>query len=206
MNNGSEMERWLKDAHASLASAEKAFQAGDYRVATQNAQLCTELSAKAIIALFAEPAWRHDPGKQLQSLLEKHKPQITQQLDDQTRQNLARLAQDADEVAPWHGWSTFRLRSRQAYGRGEEDDVWIAAVDLCTQSVADDLLARARRSVETVAAFIQHTNETSHTPTRYPNAHPSGSPRTRYTRVEAERLVTHAEKITQFCSSLLSTL
>ena len=287
MNNGSEMERWLKDAHASLASAENAFQAGDYRVATQNAQLCTELSAKAIIALFAEPAWRHDPGKQLQSLLEKHKQQITQQLDDQTRQNLARLAQDADEVAPWHGWST--------YGRGEEDDVWIAAVDLCTQSVAYDLLARARRSVETVAAFIQHTNETSHRrnmersmdwmdqalgdweharhdlqngfydwacfsaqqaaekavkavfqklgaeawghsvadlleelsntqtvpaelkdialeldkayiPTRYPNAHPSGSPRTRYTRVEAERLVTYAEKITQFCSSLLSTL
>ena len=30
-------------------------------------------------------------------------------------------------------------------------------------------------------------------PTRYPNAHPSGSPRRRYTCTEAERMVTHAE-------------
>ena len=30
-------------------------------------------------------------------------------------------------------------------------------------------------------------------PARYPNAHPSGSPRTRYTRGEAERLIRHAE-------------
>ncbi len=36
-------------------------------------------------------------------------------------------------------------------------------------------------------------------PTRYPNAHPSGSPRRRYTRTEAERMAAHAEKIVQFC-------
>lgn len=41
---------------------------------------------------------------------------------------------------------------------------------------------------------------------RYPNAHPSGSPRRRYTRIEAERMVTYAEKIVQFCESLLSSL
>lgn len=43
-------------------------------------------------------------------------------------------------------------------------------------------------------------------PTRYPNAHPSSSPRRRYTRPEAERMVAHAEQIAQFCESLLSTL
>lgn len=43
-------------------------------------------------------------------------------------------------------------------------------------------------------------------PARYPNAHPSGSPRRRYTRVEAERLVTHAEAIVRFCEDLLSSL
>lgn len=42
--------------------------------------------------------------------------------------------------------------------------------------------------------------------TRYPNAHSSSSPRRRYTRAEAERLVSHAEAIVQFCEGLLSTL
>lgn len=40
-------------------------------------------------------------------------------------------------------------------------------------------------------------------PARYPNAHPSGSPRTRYIEEEARRLLTHAEKIVTFCKSLL---
>lgn len=43
-------------------------------------------------------------------------------------------------------------------------------------------------------------------PTRYPNAHPSGSPRTRYIEDEAKRLYSHAEKIIQFCESLLSRI
>ncbi|MCI2424641.1 HEPN domain-containing protein [Candidatus Acetothermia bacterium] len=41
-------------------------------------------------------------------------------------------------------------------------------------------------------------------PTRYPNAHPSGSPRTRYTEEEARRLIEHAERIINFCADLLS--
>lgn len=39
---------------------------------------------------------------------------------------------------------------------------------------------------------------------RYPNAHPSGSPRRRYTRAEAERLIGYAEQILGFCQGLLS--
>jgi len=34
-------------------------------------------------------------------------------------------------------------------------------------------------------------------PTRYPDAHPSGSPRTRYPRAETTRLIEHAERVTQ---------
>jgi len=41
-------------------------------------------------------------------------------------------------------------------------------------------------------------------PTRSPNAHPSGSPRMRYIREEAERLISHAERIVRFCADLLS--
>ena len=40
-------------------------------------------------------------------------------------------------------------------------------------------------------------------PARYPNAHPSGAPRTRYTKVEALRLIGYAGEILKFCSGLL---
>lgn len=40
-------------------------------------------------------------------------------------------------------------------------------------------------------------------PARYPNAHPSGSPRRKYTREEAERLAGYAEEIFKFCKDLL---
>lgn len=43
-------------------------------------------------------------------------------------------------------------------------------------------------------------------PTRYPNAHPSGSPRSRYTKEEARRLIGYAERIVKFCSGLLSKI
>jgi len=40
-------------------------------------------------------------------------------------------------------------------------------------------------------------------PARYPNAHPSGSPRGRYTEEEARRLISHAERIIRFCKDIL---
>lgn len=43
-------------------------------------------------------------------------------------------------------------------------------------------------------------------PARYPDAHPSGSPRTRYTRTEAVRLIGYADEIVKFCASLLPGL
>jgi HEPN domain-containing protein len=41
---------------------------------------------------------------------------------------------------------------------------------------------------------------------RYPDAHPSGSPRRRYGRAEAERMVAHAEHVVQFCEGFLPTI
>jgi len=43
-------------------------------------------------------------------------------------------------------------------------------------------------------------------PTRYPNAHPSLSPRRRYTKIEAERLISYAEEIVNVCKSILSKI
>ena len=41
---------------------------------------------------------------------------------------------------------------------------------------------------------------------RYPDAHPSGSPRRKFTEREARRLIEYAERIFKFCSSLLSKI
>jgi len=43
-------------------------------------------------------------------------------------------------------------------------------------------------------------------PARYPNAHPSGAPRRRYIKEEADRLIGHAARIVKFCAGLLSAL
>lgn len=46
----------------------------------------------------------------------------------------------------------------------------------------------------------------AHIPTRYPNAHPAGPPRTRYTRADARRLTGAAGAIVEFCARLLSQI
>ncbi|RLF99488.1 MAG: DNA-binding protein [Candidatus Wolframiiraptor sp.] len=43
-------------------------------------------------------------------------------------------------------------------------------------------------------------------PTRYPNAHPEGAPFELYTRSEAERLMSHAREVIEFCENLLSKI
>ena len=48
--------------------------------------------------------------------------------------------------------------------------------------------------------------DTVYISSRYPDALSSGSPRTRYTRSQAGRMVSHAETIIQFCESYLSSL
>ena len=74
-------------------------------------------------------------------------------------------------------------------------------------SVADLLKELARKQVvseELMDASLEL--DKAYIPTRYPNAHPSGSPRSRYTKEESRRLIGYAEKIVQFRSDLLSEI
>ena len=145
MKNVTEAGRWLRDAEACLRSAQRALEIQDYRVAVQNAQLCVELSAKAVIAQFAEPLWRHDPSPQLRHLLDGHGEVVVRRGGEEMLASLRQLAEDAQEAAPWHGWST--------YGRELEDKGWVAAVDLASEAVASDLLQRAQRSLQTAQSL-----------------------------------------------------
>lgn len=140
MKNTLEAQRWLKDAQACLNTAQTTFPIGDYRAAVQNAQLCIELSAKAVIACFAEPIWSHDPSKQLLKLIGEHKGRIEKEWSERLRV----LADDVREAAPWHGWSV--------YGRLESEG-WMPAVDLCTEETARDLLEKAIQAFQTASEF-----------------------------------------------------
>lgn len=71
-----------------------------------------------------------------------------------------------------------------------------------------DLLSILRSKLEVSEDLLDYALELdkAYILARYPNAHPSSSPRRRYTKREAERLVGYAEKIFRFCESVLSKI
>jgi HEPN domain-containing protein len=74
-------------------------------------------------------------------------------------------------------------------------------------SVADLLAELApRHAVPEALLDAALELDKAYIPSRYPDAHPSGSPRRLYIRAEAERLVDHAENTVQLCEGLLPTL
>ncbi len=74
-------------------------------------------------------------------------------------------------------------------------------------SVADLLQAlRDRREVPPGLIDRGLELDKAYIATRYPNAHPAGSARSRYTSTEATRLIEHAEAIITFCTDLLSRM
>lgn len=73
-------------------------------------------------------------------------------------------------------------------------------------SVADLLLELGKRQAvpEDLVELALELDKV-YIPARYPNAHPSGAPKSRYTKTEAQRLIGHAQKIIEFCEGLLSS-
>ena len=68
-----------------------------------------------------------------------------------------------------------------------------------------DLLMELAKTREVSEGLINGALELdkAYIPARYPNAHPSGSPRRRFTKDEARRLIDHAAGILEFCAGLL---
>lgn len=108
-----------------------------------------------------------------------------------------------DAGAGYYNWACFSAQQAaekavKAVFQKRHGEAWgHSIVDLLTNlgttaPISSDIMEKA---LELDKAYI---------PTRYPDAHQSGSPRRRYTRAEAERLVNHAETIVVFCKGLLS--
>ncbi len=122
---------------------------------------------------------------------------------DQAQGDLAHAKHDLRDG--FYDWSCFS--AQQAAEKALKAVFQKLGAEAWGHSVADLLEELSRsQSVTSELKEIALELDKAYIPTRYPNAHPSGSPRTRYTRTEAERIVAHAEKIVQFCSGLLSAL
>jgi HEPN domain-containing protein len=120
---------------------------------------------------------------------------------DQARGDLEHARSDAERG--FYEWSCFS--SQQAAEKAVKAVFQRMGAEAWGHSVADLLAALAQhRSVPEDLQTPALELDKAYIPTRYPNAHPSGSPRTRYTRDEARRLVAHAERILGFCEGLLA--
>ncbi|MBS7618375.1 HEPN domain-containing protein [Candidatus Bathyarchaeota archaeon] len=71
-----------------------------------------------------------------------------------------------------------------------------------------DLLSNLESRIDIERDLLDYALELdkAYIPTWYPNVHPSSSPRRRYTKKEAERLIEYAERIFRFCESVLSKI
>ncbi len=122
---------------------------------------------------------------------------------DQARGDLEHARHDA--ATSFYDWACFS--AQQAAEKAVKAVFQKMGAEAWGHSVSD-LLEELARSREVSEELIDAALELDkvYIPARYPNAHPSGAPRRRYTRAEADRSIGHAQRIVEFCESLLSTL
>jgi len=112
---------------------------------------------------------------------------------------------ESDRDGGYHNWACFS--AQQAAEKAVKGVFQKMGAEAWGYSVVD-LLKELSKKHQIPEEFVNRALELdkAYIPTRYPNAHPSGSPRNLYTKEESRRLIEHAEKIVRFCSSLLSKI
>jgi HEPN domain-containing protein len=111
----------------------------------------------------------------------------------------------SDEERGYYNWACFS--AQQAAEKAVKAAFQKIGAEAWGHSIADLLQELSRRyQVPPEMMDLALELDKAYIPTRYPNAHPSGSPRSRYTRAEAERLIEYATKIVEFSASFLSQI
>lgn len=120
---------------------------------------------------------------------------------EQAQGDLAHARNDLEDA--FYDWACFS--AQQSAEKAAKAVIYRMGGEAWGHSVAD-LLAEVGKSHTVSDDLLDAALELdkAYIPARYPDAHPSGSPRRRYTRAEAERLVAHADRIVGFCEGLLS--
>jgi HEPN domain-containing protein len=119
---------------------------------------------------------------------------------DQARGDLDHARHDVQ--AQFYDWACFS--AQQAAEKAAKAVFQSIGAEAWGHSVAD-LMQELSRTYPDASQMRDAALELdkAYIPARYPDAHPSGSPRRRYIRAEAERLVQHADRIVQWCAGLL---
>ncbi|MDR7522309.1 MAG: HEPN domain-containing protein [Armatimonadota bacterium] len=109
----------------------------------------------------------------------------------------------SDRDRGFHNWACFS--AQQAAEKAVKAVFQKMGAEAWGHSIAD-LLGELNNHYEVPPSLVDRALELdkAYIPTRYPNAHPSGTPGDRYTKEEARRLIEHAEAILAFCQDLLS--
>ena len=109
----------------------------------------------------------------------------------------------SDMERGYYNWACFS--AQQAAEKAVKAAFQKIGAEVWGHSVAD-LLEELSERHSTQRELIEYGLELdkAYVPTRYPNAHPSGSPRNRYTEREAKRHIEYASAIVEFCTGLLS--
>ena len=109
----------------------------------------------------------------------------------------------SDRERGFYEWACFS--AQQAAEKAVKAVLQKMGAEAWGHSVAD-LLEELGRHHPLAPGLVEGALELdkAYIPTRCPNAHPSGSPRQRYTGQEADRLIGYAEAIVGFCAGLLS--
>lgn len=105
----------------------------------------------------------------------------------------------------FHNWACFS--AQQAAEKAAKAVFQKMAAEAWGHSVSDLLVELSKHhnlSEDLIDAALEL--DKAYIPTRYPNAHPSGSPRYRYTKQEARRLIEYAARIIQRCKDILSKI
>lgn len=122
---------------------------------------------------------------------------------DQAKRDIEHARNDLGSA--FYEWACFS--AQQAAAKAVKAVFQKLGAEAWGHSVADLLLELKKgRGVSEELIDLALELDKAYIPTRYPNAHPSGSPKVRYTKTEAERLIGHAQKIVEFCEGLLSSL
>jgi len=122
---------------------------------------------------------------------------------DQAESDLQHARSDLD--GGYYEWACFS--AQQAAEKAAKAVFQAMGAEAWGHAVTDLLIELGRRH-QVPEALIDGALELdkAYIPARYPNAHPSGSPRTRYTKGEAIRSIGYADEIIRFCADLLSRL
>ncbi|HZT05764.1 MAG TPA: HEPN domain-containing protein [Chloroflexota bacterium] len=122
---------------------------------------------------------------------------------DQAKRDLDHARHDLDDA--FYEWACFS--AQQAADKAVKAVFQRLGAEAWGHSISDLLLALDEREhVPSDIAIAAAELDKAYVATRYPDAHPSGSPGSRYVETEADRMVEYADRILRFCTDLLAAL